>query len=105
MEFVLFSMFQIDVRNLVTNKLYICKEWHIQPSEVDRMMFFEYEWILMEINKNVKEQEKKNKEEEKKYSEMQKSMPNYNAMARNYSNAGYRMPSMPSMGNFRMPKI
>ena len=36
-------MYRIDLENLVRNKLYICKEYHIQPSEIDRMMYFDYE--------------------------------------------------------------
>jgi len=35
---------------LVRNKLLICKEYNIQPSELDRMAFYEYEQILEEIN-------------------------------------------------------
>ena len=53
--------------NLVKNKLFISKEWHIQPSEVDRLQYFEYEMIIEEIDQNNKEQEKHYKEEQKQY--------------------------------------
>jgi hypothetical protein len=75
---------------LVKNKLHICKEWHIQPYEIDRLVFYEYEWILEEINVIQKEQEKQRQEEEKKYSGMQNM---------------YKQPKMPSMPKFNMPKI
>jgi hypothetical protein len=77
---------------LVKNKLHIAKEWHISPSEIDKLVFYEYEWILEEINIIQKEQEKRNKEEEKKYA--------------NLENA-YKQPkvSMPSMPKINMPKI
>lgn len=71
--------------NLVKNKLFISKEWHIQPSEVDRLQYFEYEMILEEIDQNNKEQEKHYKEEQKQYQQMQssmKSMTNYNNMSK-----------------------
>lgn len=83
---------------MVRNKLYICKEYHIQPSEIDKMVFFEYEYMLEDINKEQKEQEKKNKEDEKKYAALNKT-PNYNSMM---SNVGRSMPKLPS---FSMPKF
>ena len=88
----------MDVRNLVRNKLYICKEYHIQPSEIDRLVFFEYEYMLEDIKAEQKEAERRNAEEEKKYSSMNK-VPNYNQMM---SNVGR---SMPSLSSFKMPKI
>jgi hypothetical protein len=98
MASALYSILQVDVRNLVKNKLFICKEYHIQPSEIDRMVYFEYEWILEEINKEAKEAEKRRKEDEKQYGSVGK-MPNYNSMM---NNVGRSMPKMPS---FSMPKI
>lgn len=98
MESALYSIWQVDVRNLVRNKLYICKEYHIQPSEIDRLVFFEYEYMLEDIKAEQKEAERRNAEEEKKYSSMNK-VPNYNQMM---SNVGR---SMPSLSSFKMPKI
>lgn len=82
---------------MVKSKLYICRDWHIQPSEIDRMMYFEYEYIIQDINKENKEQEKRNKEDEKRYGNIGK-LPNYNSM---------KTPSvnMPKMPTFNMPKI
>jgi len=95
MESVLYSIWQVDIRSLVRNKLYICKEYHIQPSEIDRMVYFEYEYILEDIQKEQKEQEKRNKEQEKQYGNIGK-MPNYNSMM---SSIGNNMPKM------NIPKI
>ena len=97
MESVLCSIWQVDVRNLVVNKLYICRDYHIQPSEIDKMAYFEYEYIWEEIKKEQKEQEKRQKEEEKKYGTPK--MPNYNQLM---SSVGKSMPSLP---NFSIPKI
>ena len=94
MESVTCSLFLVDIRNLVRNKLNIAKEYHIQPSEIDRMPFYEYEYMLEDINADIKEQEKRQKEEEKKYGNI--STPNYNQMMSNMSK------SMPKMS---IPKL
>lgn len=94
MESVTYSLFLVDIRNLVRNKLNICKEYHIQPSEIDRMPFYEYEYMLEDINADIKEQEKRQKEEEKKYGNV--STPNYNQMMRNASS---------NLPKFNMPKL
>lgn len=83
---------------MVRNKLYICKEYHIQPSEIDNLVYFEYEYMLEDINKEQKEQEKKNKDDEKKYAGLGRT-PNYNSMM---NNVGRSMPKLP---NFSMPKL
>lgn len=83
---------------MVKSKLYICRDWHIQPSEIDRMMYFEYEYMIQDINKENKEQEKRNKEDEKKYGNIGKT-PNYNSMMKSASS------SMPKMPSFNMPKL
>ena len=98
MESVLYSIWRVDVINLVRNKLYICKEYHIQPSEIDNLVYFEYEYMLEDINKEQKEQEKKNKDDEKKYAGLGRT-PNYNSMM---NNVGRSMPKLP---NFSMPNL
>jgi hypothetical protein len=58
------------------------------------MPFYEYEYMLEDINADIKEQEKRQKEEEKKYGNI--STPNYNQMMSNMSK------SMPKMS---IPKL
>lgn len=98
MEFVLYSLYQVDVRNLVKNKLIIARDYHIQPSEIDKLVFFEYEYILEDITKEQKEAEKKNKEEQKQYSGSGK-VPNYNQISSSLSR------SMPSLPKITIPKL
>lgn len=86
MEFALYSIWQVDIKSLVKNKLFISKEYHVQPSEIDRMVYFEYEYILEFINAEQKEIEKKNKEDEKKYGNLSK-------------------PHLPNYGNMSLPKV
>ena len=96
MEQALYSMLRVNLRNLVKNKLWISKEWHMSPSEIDQMVYYEYEWILDEINDYNKEQEKKSKEEQKQYDSMKQSMPNLNNMSHTMQK---------NMPNMSLPKI
>ena len=96
MESAIYSLYQVDIRNLVRNKLNICKEYHIQPSEIDRLQFYEYEYMLEEIMKDIKEQEKRQKDQEKEQKKSMGSMPNYNQMMRS---------AQSSMPHFSMPKL
>lgn len=98
LEHAIYMMFRISLKNLVKNKLYICKEYHLQPSEIDRMVYYEYEWILEEINILQKEQEKQNEAQQKEYDSMHKNM-NPNSMMRNMQS------SMPNMGSMKMPNM
>ena len=88
-------MFRVNIENLVRNKLYICKDYHIQPSEIDRMMFFDYEHILEEINVIQKEQQKQQEEEEKAYGNLSP-----NSISRSMSNSMNNQ-----MQSFKMPKV
>jgi hypothetical protein len=93
--------FIINLRNLTKNKLFICKEYHISPSEIDKMQFWEYEWYTDEIKEITKAQEKEQKRQEKEHASLQSSM-NPSNMMRNVSQS---MPSMPKMPTIQMPKL
>ena len=93
-------MYRIDLENLVRNKLYICKEYHIQPSEIEKMFYFEYETMLSEIKEINERQEKENEKQQERYDSMYKNM-NPSSMMRN---AQASMPKM-SMPSMSMPKI
>lgn len=101
--FIVIKTFIINLRNLTKNKLFICKEYHIQPSEIDKMQFWEYEWYTDEIKEISKEQEKQQKEQDKQYADMRSSM-NTSSMMRN---AQQSMPniSAPKMPTINMPKL
>jgi len=99
MEQALYLMLRVNLRNLVVNKLYICKEWHIQPSEIDRLVYFEYEQMLDTIQEDHKEQEKRSKEEQKQYESMKKGMPNMNTMMKSMNQ------STPTLPKISLPKF
>ena len=70
-------MYRIDLENLVRNKLYICKEYHIQPSEIDRMMYFDYETMLEEIKQIQTNQEKENEKQQEQYDNVEEGYADY----------------------------
>lgn len=101
MESALYSIWSIDVQNLVRNKFILCREYHIQPSEIDRMYYFEYEMLIDEVKEYVKEQNKQRSKEEA-------SQPNYGQMMRqqrSMMNSSAYKPSMPSMPKMSMPSF
>lgn len=103
MEFAVFSMFRVDIRNLVKNRLYIAKDFNIQPSEIARMPFYEYEFLLEDIKEFAEEEKKKNKEQEDKYGNMnpssmlksaQKSIPSIKPPG---GSSSFKMPKVPKL--------
>ena len=92
MESAIYLMFAIRRNDSVRNDLYICRDYHIQPSELRRLPYFEYEIILesiQEINKKAEEDEKRRQKEG--------TLP-----------GGYKMPTMPqipSMPTVNIPKF
>lgn len=99
-ETALFSLFKVDILNLIKIKASLAKEFHIQPSEIDNMTVWEYELFMRELNNIVKEENKRNEQEMDKsgYNDIKKySDPGYmNKMQRSYTN-NMKMPKMPSM--------
>ena len=85
---------------MVKNKLGIAHEYHIQPSEIARMPFYEYEFLLEDIKEFAEEEKKKNKEQEDKYGNM-----NPSSMLKS---AQRSIPSIKPPGgssSFKMPKV
>ena len=83
-----YSIYKVSVVNSVRNSLFICREYHIQPSEILRMPYWIYEEYLANIKDIQKKEEKEQKDQDKRYNSM---MP--------------KMPSMPKMSAPAMPKI
>lgn len=88
MELAVYSMYKANVVNLVKNNLFICREYHIQPSEILRMPYWIYEEYLANIKDIQKQEEKQQKERDKQQNNM---IP--------------KMPSMPKMTMPSMPKV
>ena len=93
--FLIYALFRIDIEQLIKNKLYICKDYHIQPSEIMKMPYYEYEIILEEIKAIQKEQEKENEKQQDQMS----------AIKKNYNPSSMMQGATKSIPNMSMPKI
>lgn len=100
LERVIFNLFQIDIANLISNKVSLAKNFHIQPSEIDKMTMWEYEMFMKELNEVVKKENKDQQAEMDKYhiGDIQK-MTNPNNM-RKMAN-----PPAPNFSNMKMPSL
>jgi len=91
---LIYAPFRVTSEQMFKNQLYICKDYHIQPSEIDRMPYYQYELLLEEIKAIQKQQEKENEKQQKEQQQMSKNM-NPNSM----------MNSMSRNMNMNMPKV
>ena len=80
---------------MAKSKLYICKDYHIQPSEIMALPYYEFEIMLEEIKQIHKEQEEENKRQEKESAAMRRQF-NPNAMMKGMNNP---------MQNMQLPKV
>jgi hypothetical protein len=98
----IYLLFKVNIENLVANKVNICKNFYIQPSELERMPYWEYEMTVKECEK-IAEEEKKRQEEENKQYGGSFNPKSYQHQASRMMNNYPKMPSMPSMP--KMPRI
>lgn len=100
LEYSIFGLFTIDLQNFIYIKAILAKEFHIQPSELERMPAWEYEMFMQEINKAIKEDNKRNKEEEDKYNvnDMRKMADRRN-IDKMTSDSYKKVPNVPSVSS------
>lgn len=97
-ETAIFGLFRIDLMNYIKVKSILAKEFHIQPSEIDKMPAWEYELFMKEINQAVKEDNDRNKKEmEKAGLDKIDKMNNPGYMQSMQNKYTPKMPSIPSM--------
>lgn len=99
LEKVLFGLFQIDINVLIINKVQLAKNFHIQPSEIDKMVMWEYEMFMKEMNEIVKKENKEQKTEMDKY-----DIKGMQQMA-NPKNMSKMMPKAPDFSGMKMPNM
>lgn len=66
-ESYIFGLWKISIINLVKKKVSLAKNFHIQPSEIDNMVMWEYEYFLKEMNDQIEEENKETQEKIKNY--------------------------------------
>ena len=101
MESNLYSLLKVDIRNLVRNEASLLKYQRMQPSEVERLPYWQYELLIdaiIELNKEEKEEQEKEEQKNGNY-KLPKGVPTMNDIKKMSSGSGMKMPSM------KMPKI
>ena len=80
---------------MIQIKTSLAKNFHIQPSEIDKMPMWEYEMFITEMNKQVKEENEK----------QQGDMDKYNV--KDYMKNAGKTPKMttPKMPSFKPSKL
>jgi hypothetical protein len=98
LESAIYTLFRIDLINLIKIKSILAKEFHIQPSEIDKMPVWEYEIFVKELNKLVEEENERNQKElDKAGINDAKNMSNPNNISKMQQAAMPKMPTMPTM--------
>ena len=98
MESAVYLQFKVNIENLVRSKVHIAKNFHIQPSEIDKLPFWEYEYMLQEMTETIK----KEQESQEKQNADANGM-DLNAMQRKFNS---KIPNMSSAAKgFSLPKI
>ena len=95
------DLFFINVHNLIEMKAALVKNFHIPPSEIDKMPFWEYEIFMLALNDQVKEENEKQQAEMDKYG-VKDIMKNSNPKNLQ-KNASGMMPKAPSFGSMKAP--
>ena len=96
-EYAIFSLFRINLVENIKIKAALAKQFHIQPSELDKMYFWEYELFIMQINDLVKSENDQQKAEMDKYHVGEyMNMANPRNMQK-MMNKGMNIPKMPNM--------
>lgn len=98
METAIFALFKIDIINYIKNKAALSKNFHIQPSEIDMMPAWEYEYFMMALNDLVSEENEAQKKEMDKY-----NLNDYKKLAN--PNAHKNMANGPKMPDMKMPDM
>lgn len=102
----IFKSFKVDLRDFHKNRVYVQHHLHIQPSEIDMLPFYEYQWMVTDLVEMLKEQngEGKNKNPYDTDEHMDKIKKQTNSYTKGFGNMN-NIGKMPNMGSFKMPKL
>ena len=99
LEFSVIKLFQVRLLNLIKNKVGLAKNFYIAPSEIDRMYYWEYEYMLDEVNNNIKAENERQEKENAKYGDMSPQSMMRNAQSQMSRMPSKNIPKMPSFGH------
>ena len=63
LEEAVYSLFRVDATDLISIKAQLSKAFSIQPSEIDKMAFWEFELFVKEMERLTKEEQDQQKKE------------------------------------------
>ena len=66
-EYNIFNLIKIDLIYLIKTKVSLAKEFHIQPSEIDKMSMWEFNLFVKYLNDAIKDENEQQKQEMDKY--------------------------------------
>lgn len=97
----IYHLFFIDVIQQIKVKAAMSKQFHIAPSEIDKLPYWEYELWMKELNDLVKEENEEQQDQLDKYhvSDIMSSMSSGKFM-KNMQPETPKMPAMPKMPSF-----
>lgn len=103
MALSIYSLFKVDIENLVRSKVDIAKDFNIGWFDIGNMPYWEFELLVDEIVDIAEKEKEKQDEQEGKY-DANSFVKNSNSMVRN-TQRQFSMPSTPSLPNISTPKI
>ena len=100
LETSVMKLFQIRLLHLIKNKVALSKNFYISPSEIDRLYYWEYEYLLEEVNANIKAENERQEKENGKYGDMNPRSMMRNASSMMPKSSGFSAPKIPSIPSF-----
>ena len=100
LETSVIKLFQIRLLQLIKNKVALAKNFYISPSEIDRLYYWEYEYLLEEVNANIKAENERQEKENGKYGDMNPRSMMRNASSMMPKTSGFSAPKIPSIPSF-----
>jgi hypothetical protein len=99
----IFKSFKVDLRDFYKNRVYVQHYLHIQPTEIDTLCFYEYQWMIKDLVELLKEQNGEGKKDNPYNTD--EYMDKMKNQANSYTKGFGNMNKMPNMGSFKMPKF
>lgn len=104
-EYGLIKLFIIDIDKLTELKAIIAKNFHIQPSEIDKMNFWEYKLFINHLNKQVEEENERQKAEMDKYHVKEHMDAARPSNIKKMTDTSRYTPQMPNFGSMKAPSF
>ena len=95
-----FKGFQVELRTFYKNRVYVQHHLHIQPSEIDALCFYEYQWMLKDLIEMLKEQNGENGNKTDNEFDVNSQIDKIKSQSSKY-NKGMNL-NLPKLGKFKL---